>query len=111
MVFVTVCDNDALELFVIAPDICEIRDDAIDARHVFFREAHAAVNDNYVVVVFKGGHVLADLADSTQRNYLNGIRVLVLGVFVAVSFRITAHNCSFYKNANTFRVSDEKYLE
>ena len=64
MVFVTMRNDDTPELFVIAPDVCEIRDDAIDARHVFLRKAHAAVNDYYVVVVFKGGHVLADLADA-----------------------------------------------
>ena len=64
MVLVAVCDDDAPELFVIAPDVCEIRDHAVDARHVLFRKAHAAVNDYDVVVVLKGSHVLADLADT-----------------------------------------------
>ena len=64
MILVTVCDDDAPEFFPVTPDISEIRYHAVDARHVLFRETHAAVDDDDVVVVFKGGHVLADLADT-----------------------------------------------
>ena len=64
MVLVAVGDDDAPELLVIPSDISEIRDHAVDARHVLFRKTHAAVDDDDVVVVFKGGHVLADLADT-----------------------------------------------
>ena len=64
MVLVAVSDDDALKLLVISSDVCKIRNNAVDARHVLFREAHAAVDDDDVVVVFEGGHVLADLANA-----------------------------------------------
>lgn len=86
MILVSVCDKDASELLLVASDISEIRDDAVNAGHVLFREAHAAVDDDDVVIVFEGGHVLADLSDTAQRNDLYRIGILILGVFKTVSF-------------------------
>ena len=68
MVLVSVCENDASELFLIASDICEIRYYAVDARHVLVGEAHSHINDDHVVAVFESGHVLADLAEAAKRD-------------------------------------------
>ena len=97
VVFVSVRDENASELILVASDVSEVRDDAVYARHVLFGEAHAAVNDDHVAPIFYRGHVLADLADTAQRYYLYGIRVLVFRIVVSVSFRIAAHNCSSIK--------------
>ena len=97
VVFVSVCDENASELFLVASDVSEVRDDAVYAGHVLFGEAHAAVNDYHVATIFYRGHVLADLADTAQRYDLYGVRVLVFRIVVSVSFRIAAHYCSSIK--------------
>ena len=86
MVLVSVRDKDASELILVASDVCEVRYYAVNARHVLFGEAHAAVNDYHVAPVFYCGHVLADLADAAQRYYLYRVRVLVFRIVVSVSF-------------------------
>ena len=97
MVLVTMRNDDAPELFLVASDVSEVRDDAVYAGHVLFGEAHAAVNDDHVIAVFYRGHVLADLSDAAQRYYLYGVRVFVFRIVVSVPFRIAAHNCSSIK--------------
>ena len=70
MVLVSVCEHDAPELRNVIPDVREIRDDAVDARHVLLGEAHADVDDYHVVAVLEDGHVLTDLVKAAQRYYL-----------------------------------------
>ena len=70
MVLMSVSEHDSPELALVAPYICEIRNDAVYARHVLVGEAHSDIDYYDVISIFKSSHVLADLAETAKRYYL-----------------------------------------
>ena len=68
MIFMTMGDEDAADAVFVLKDIRIILDNGIDARHRFFGKSHAAVDDDDVVAEFEKGHILADLAKTSERN-------------------------------------------
>ena len=70
VVLVAVSDDDAAHPVAVFDDVAEIWNDQIDAEHVVIRERKAAVDDDDIVLVFDDGHVLADLAETAQRDDL-----------------------------------------
>ena len=72
MVFMPVREENAADLVFILDEIGDIGEDEVDARHLFGREDDARVDDDDVVPVLDGGHVLADLADAAKEEYFDG---------------------------------------
>ena len=68
MVLMTVGEHQCLNLVKTVLDVMEIRQNQIDARLLFFREQHTAVNEQNVSVVFDHIHIASDFAQATQRN-------------------------------------------
>jgi ribosome biogenesis protein Tsr3 len=69
MVLVAVCQNKTLDLIRVADKIGDVVDDEVNAEHIVVRKAEAAVDDEDAVAVFKHGKVLADLAETAQRDH------------------------------------------
>ena len=53
---------------VVLHQIADVGDDAVDAVHIVPGKGHAAVHDDDLAAVLIGGHVLADLIETAQRN-------------------------------------------
>ena len=68
VIFVTVGDEHAPQLLLVGNQIGKIRDHQVNAVHVLFREAHAAVHHDHVLAVLQYGAVLADLIQTAKRN-------------------------------------------
>ena len=68
MVLVTVGNDDAANLVLVALHIGEIRNDNIHTGHIHIRECQTAVQNEHVIAALKHGHVLSDLVQTTQRN-------------------------------------------
>ena len=66
VILVSVGDEIAAQLLVVALEVGGIRDDQIHAQHVVVRKRQTAVDDDDVVAVFDHGHVLADLIQTAQ---------------------------------------------
>ena len=69
MVFVTVGDEEGLELVGVLLDITHVRNDEVDAEHFFFGKHEAAVDGDHVVAVLEDDHVTADLAQAAEWDY------------------------------------------
>ena len=48
--------------------VCEIREDDVDAVHVLVGKSHTAVDDDDIASEFEYGHILADLAEAAKRD-------------------------------------------
>ena len=70
MVFVAVGDDDAAQLFLALQQVADIGDDQVDAQHLFLGEHQAGIDDDDVVVVLDGHHVLADFAQAAEGDDL-----------------------------------------
>ena len=57
-------------IFGVAFEIGKIRDNEIDPEHIIIRKRNAAIDYDYVVLVFKNGYIFSDLVKSTERYYL-----------------------------------------
>ena len=68
VILVTVGNDDATELILIALHVGEVRDDDIHAGHLRIRECQSAVEDEHIIGTLKNGHILADLTQSAKRN-------------------------------------------
>ena len=68
MVFVSVCENDALNLFRVADQIRDIVDDEVYAEHIVVGKSESAVDDENIIAIFKHGQVFSDLAEAAERN-------------------------------------------
>src|SRR5215212_682176 len=66
MILVSVRDQDGPQIPQALPHVADIRNDEVNAALPFLRELAAAVDDDEVVPVLDGRHVLADLADSPE---------------------------------------------
>ena len=60
MIFVTMGDQNRLDLVSVLNQIAEIGDDDVNPRHGFIRKCHACINYDNFVVVTKDSHVLSD---------------------------------------------------
>ena len=65
-------EEDAADLVLVLNEIGDVGEDEVDARHLFGREDDARVDDDDVVPVLDGGHVLADLADAAEEEHFDG---------------------------------------
>ena len=72
VILVAVGDEDAAHTVAVLEHVGEIRNHRVHARHGFIREDLAAIDDDDVVAVFVGRHVLADFAHAAQRNHAQG---------------------------------------
>ena len=68
VVLVPVGDEHAPQAAVVLHQIADVGDDAVDAVHIVPGKGHAAVHDDDLAAVLIGGHVLADLIETAQRN-------------------------------------------
>ena len=77
MVLVTVREHQSAHLVAIGFKIRNIRHDDVDAEHIFVGETEPAVDYQYVAAVFEQSYVLADLADSAERDDLQFSRAVM----------------------------------
>jgi hypothetical protein len=63
-----VCKDESLNLLRVADQIGDIVDDEVYAEHIVVGEAETAVNDEYIIAVFKYGQVFSDFTETAQRN-------------------------------------------
>ena len=68
MVLVAVGDHDRLDRVDVLAQVREVGQHEVDAHHLRGREAQPAVDHDDPPVVLDDGHVLADLADASQRE-------------------------------------------
>ena len=68
MILMTVRDDDALYFFLIVYEIGEIRHDEVYAEHIIVGKAYTAIHDQNIVAVFEHRYVLADLAETAERD-------------------------------------------
>src|SRR5690625_2225235 len=68
VVFVTVGQYPALDAFSVLHHPVDLGYQDVDAEHVSVRECESAVDEEYLVLVLEGEHVLADLAHPAQRD-------------------------------------------
>ena len=83
VILMPVGDDDAPDFADVGLEIADVRNNHVDAVHILVRETHAAVHHDDVVAVLIGGHVLANLAKTAQRDNLQfGLtaRTLLRGV-------------------------------
>ena len=69
VVLVTVGEHDRLDVVDAIAQIGEVRQDEVDAEHLRSREHQAGIDDDDATVVLDHGHVLADLAQSPERQH------------------------------------------
>ena len=62
-----------LHLLLVRREIGDIRDHTVDAEQVFRREAHPCIDDDDLILIFDGRHILPDLFQSAQRDDLDAI--------------------------------------
>jgi len=70
VVLMAMGDEQAPQPGSVLDEIGDVGDDAVDAVHIIAGECHAAVHHNDLPAVLIGGHVLADLVETAQRNDL-----------------------------------------
>ena len=68
VVLVPVGDEQTPQPAAVFHQIADVGNDAVDAVHIVAGEGHAAVDHDDLAAVFIGGHVLADLVETAQRN-------------------------------------------
>jgi len=68
VVLMGVGDDDGLDLLAPAAQVRDVGDDDVDPVHILIRKRQAAVDDDDLVVELEHRHVLADLADTTERR-------------------------------------------
>jgi hypothetical protein len=59
VIFMSMCDDNANNFIGFAAQIFVIGNNVINPDHIVTREHHARIYDQYLVVKFVGGHVLA----------------------------------------------------
>ena len=70
VILVSVGDKHTPQTAVVLYQIADVGDDAVNAVHIVAGEGHAAVHDDDLAAVLVGGHVLADLIQTAQRDDL-----------------------------------------
>ena len=101
----TVGDDDAFDLVLVAFHIGEVRDDDVDTEHLRFRERETAVEDDHIAIILEQGHVLADLVETAEerdferkleRSAVLFLRRVPPPVVLLVVIRFSGHKFSFY---------------
>jgi hypothetical protein len=75
VVFVRVREHDRIDVVEAITDVGEVRKDEVDTRLVLFREQHTDVDDEQPSAEFNDSHVAADLAEATESNDAQTLRV------------------------------------
>ena len=70
VIFMPMCEHEALHLCCIVEQIGDIRYTQINAVHVIFRKCETAIHDNDAVFILKCGNIHADGLEAAERNYL-----------------------------------------
>src|SRR5918999_2033919 len=73
VVFVTVREHDRANAPGTLAEIGEVGQDQVDAEVLVAREGKSGVDDENVAVGLEGGHVLADLAETPERDDPQGV--------------------------------------
>ena len=66
VVFVAVGDDNSAHLVDLVFQVSKIRDDVVDSEHIVFGEHDPRIDNQNVVAIFNGHHVLADLPKTPQ---------------------------------------------
>ena len=74
VVLVAMGEDDRLDVVDPVAEVGEVGQDEVDAEHLRGREHQPGVDDDDPAVVFDDGHVLADLAQSPERQYAESLR-------------------------------------
>ena len=74
VVFMAVCEEEALQAVLVLLQVRDVRHHVVDARHVVSREGQAAVHDDQALAVLEDGHVHPDLLKAAQRDHLHDPR-------------------------------------
>src|SRR4030065_1229891 len=96
MVIMSVGDKHATDIFFFTVEIRDVRDQIINARHILVRKLESHIQNNYILAIFKDGHVAADLSqpakrDDAQISAKSGVSVAGHGASPG-TFRIAAVN-------------------
>ena len=73
VVFMAVGENNALNLFLVRRQIRDIRNHTIYAQQIFRWKGHSCVNDDDLILIFDGCHILPNLFKSAQWDDLDAI--------------------------------------
>ena len=68
MVLVTVRQQYAAHLFAVSREVRNVGNDKVNTGHVLLRKAHTAVDYHDIRAELEGCHILADLAETTERD-------------------------------------------
>ena len=68
VVLVAVRDDDAAELVLVLQDVGVVGQDEVDAGLALVGKHQAGVDQDHVVAVLEGGHVLADAVEAAERD-------------------------------------------
>ena len=69
VVLMRVREEDAAHLRLVVLQVGDVGDDEVDAEHLLVGEHQAGVDDDHVVALLDGHHVLADLANTAERDH------------------------------------------
>ena len=70
MILMAVRQHNGLDLVTVLDEIADIRDDEIDAEHVFIREHQSRIDDENLIIHADDGHILADLPQASKGDDL-----------------------------------------
>ena len=73
VVFMPVRDQKSAHLVLVGDEIADVGNDEVDAGQLLVGEGETRIDDDDVVSVLDGGHVLADFADAAEEDDLYGI--------------------------------------
>ena len=70
VVLVAVRQHDGLDLVLVLDEVADIRDDEVDAEHVFIREHQSRIDDEDLIIHADDSHILADLPQTSEGDDL-----------------------------------------
>ena len=60
MIFMAVCEYNALDFILISLQIGKVGNDQIDAKHIAIGKRHTAIQQEHIIITFKQSDILAD---------------------------------------------------
>ena len=84
MVLVSVSDENTSDLVCVFFDISEIRDYEVDARHILIGEGKAAIDEDYIVFIFKKSNVFAYLIKAAEKGNSDGACLLFVFILSCI---------------------------
>ena len=85
MVFMSVCDNKTFYTRGIIDHIRKVRNNDVYAEHVIFRESHAAVYYEHLILILKDRHILSDLIKPPYRDDFHVFRTFLYLILVILA--------------------------